>query len=232
MKLAILSSRQLPLAFLILAAALAFSFFYTRHIQTTAAERAIRSGSVARLAAALDRRPALLDQRNRKTGLAPLHLAVMANRSEMVDLLLARGADVNAGDRRGQTPLHKAAAFNRLAFAEALMDRGADPLAFGIKYGLIRVAPIHLAAEAGFSEMCRLFLDRGVDVNLRTRGRNEVTALHMAAAKGQAAVVELLLKSGADVNARDTEGHTPLHWARVAEQDEVAAMLRIYDGIE
>jgi ankyrin repeat protein len=113
-----------------------------------------------------------------------------------------------------------------------LLDKGAEPRAFGLKYGLIRVAPIHLAAEAGFGAMVQLFLDRGVDINLRTQGTNQVTCLHMAAARGQAEVVELLLKAGAEVNARDAYNQTPLAWARRAGQEEIISMLKIYDGVE
>ncbi len=232
MKLVIISARHIPFVVLLLAAGVAFAALYMRYVQSSAAERAIQSQSLSELTSTLAKHPELLNKPNKSSGFSPLHLAVMANQSNMVALLLAKGADVNARDRYNMTPLHKAVAFNRLEFAGMLMDKGADPLAFGRKYGLIRVAPIHLAAEAGFTEMVRLFLDRGVDLNLRTQGTNQVTCLHMAAAKGQPEVVELLLKAGADVNARDSNGATPLYWARIAEQTEICEMLKIYDGIE
>jgi len=232
MKLLITSPWQISITVLILTAGIAFTVIYIHYIQCSAAERAIQAKSPAGLTIVLDKHPELLNRPNKKNGFTPLHLAVMANQTNMVELLLARGAALDAADRYGLTPLHKAAAFNRLEFARMLMDNGADPQAFGLKYGLIRVAPIHLAAEAGFTGMVRLFLDQGVDINLRTQGKNQVTGLHMAAAKGQAEVVELLLKAGADVNARDAAGKTPLHWARIADQEEVAGMLKIYDGIE
>lgn len=232
MKLVVITPNQLPLVIAIGAVCLAFVILFNRFAQTTDAEKAIREGSLPKLIATINRHPDQLNKPNRKNGLTPLHWAVMGDRTNMVQLLLAKGADVHATDRYGWTPLHKAAAFNRVTLARMLMDKGADPLAFGIKYGLIRFAPIHLAAEAGFADMVKLFLDRGVDINLRTEGQNKVACLHIAAGKGHAEVVELLLKAGADVNARDAKNETPLHWARIADQEEVIDMLKIYDGTE
>lgn len=41
--------------------------------------------------------------------------------------MLARGANVNARDRRGDTPLHLAAREGALAWVERLLAHGADP---------------------------------------------------------------------------------------------------------
>ncbi|NLB60041.1 MAG: ankyrin repeat domain-containing protein [Lentisphaerae bacterium] len=203
-----------------------------RLVLVSGAEKAVRQGSLTKLQAIIRQHPQQLNRPNRKNGLTPLHWAVMEDRTDMVRWLLAQGADANARDRYGMTPLHKAAAFNRYTSASMLLEQGADPLAYGIKYGVMQLAPIHLAAEAGYSQLVQLLLERGVDINLPTAGQNQVTALHMAAAKGRSEVLELLLKSGAEVNARDSRLATPLRWARVAEQDEAAAMLRIYGGAE
>jgi ankyrin repeat protein len=44
----------------------------------------------------------------------------------VVDLLLTRGADLDAGDNRGRTPLMIAAALGDAATAALLLQRGAD----------------------------------------------------------------------------------------------------------
>lgn len=227
-----ITSKQMPMVIILLVAAMAFVLMTNHCARTTDAEKAIKAHSLPRLMATLTKDPELLNMPDKKNGFTPLHWAVMSDQTNMVEFLLAKGATVNAADRYGLTPLHKAAAFNRVSIASLLMDKGANPLAYGIKYGVIRVAPIHLSAEAGSPELVKLFLDLGVDANLRTEGKNTVTPLHMASAKGKAEVVELLLKSGADVNARDVKNETPLHWALVADQEEVADMLRIYGGTE
>jgi len=40
------------------------------------------------------------------------------------------------------------------------------------------------------------------------------------------------LENGADVNARDSNNATPLHWAVISDQDEIAELLRFYGGKE
>jgi ankyrin repeat protein len=60
-------------------------------------------------------------------GGAPLHAAIYQRRSDVVDVLLARGANVNASDRAGWTPLHMAVANGQLGLAQRLLGAGADP---------------------------------------------------------------------------------------------------------
>lgn len=65
------------------------------------------------------------------TGLAPLHLAASVSTLEIVDLLLATGADPNVFSTDGRTPLAFAAARGDMAVVERLLTAGADPDAQG-----------------------------------------------------------------------------------------------------
>jgi uncharacterized glyoxalase superfamily protein PhnB len=58
---------------------------------------------------------------------APLHLAVLKNRTDMVRLLLELGADVRAKDSRGYTPLNLVSPASHTAIAGLLIAGGADP---------------------------------------------------------------------------------------------------------
>jgi ankyrin repeat protein len=68
------------------------------------------------------------------------------------------------------------------------------------------------AARKGDVAMVKAFLDKGTDVNAKTR--YGATALAYACDKGHIEVVRLLIERGADVNVRDTfYGEVPLGWA-------------------
>ena len=55
-----------------------------------------------------------------------MHYATGRNYKEIVELLIAKGADVNVKDKFGGTPLHDAAHRGRKEIAELLIDNGAD----------------------------------------------------------------------------------------------------------
>ena len=65
-----------------------------------------------------------------KDGWTPLHMAAEGGHREIVDLLIAKGADINAtagaGDGVGWTPLHEAAEGGHKKVVELLILKGAD----------------------------------------------------------------------------------------------------------
>lgn len=64
-----------------------------------------------------------------KLRVAPLHSAVAADLVELVDLLLAHGADPNPREGGGSTPLHSAAGHGNREIIARLLAAGADPSA-------------------------------------------------------------------------------------------------------
>ena len=62
--------------------------------------------------------------------------------------------------------------------------------------------------RAGGAHLTKLLLDKGADVNARTK--TGVTPVMSAAAAKQPDSLRLMLEKDADVNARDDEGKTPL----------------------
>src|ERR1035438_8948319 len=126
--------------------------------------------------------------------------AALKGQTDIADLLIAKGANVDARDKSGATPLHQAALKGNLAFATLLLQHGADVNARD-RDG---ATPLHNAALSGGSEMAALLLDKGATVNAREAGDAEsgATPLYLAAAWGRTSIVELLVARGADVNAR------------------------------
>ncbi len=83
----------------------------------------------------------------------PLHAALAGKLDpEVVELLLSRGADVNATAEAGVTPLHLAAARGSLTFTQRLLDLKADPNARMTDGKL----PANFAVERGHPEVATL----------------------------------------------------------------------------
>jgi len=120
---------------------------------------------------------------------------------EVVESLLANGADVNAKDPNGWTPLHHAAQHGRSEAVAMLIARGAD-VNVREEDGC---TPLCFAACKGDVELTKLLIENGADVN--ARANNEAVPLHYAA---NTDVVEALLKGGADIDAQDHRGWTAL----------------------
>jgi ankyrin repeat protein len=160
---------------------------------------------------------------------------------ELLELLLARGADPSAAGPDGRAPFGLATAAGRTDVADLLRRHGADDRATEVDRflsacrradrvetqrlvdadpGLVERlndegrAAILRAAEAGDTDAVTLMLDLGFP--LETRGDDGGTALHAAAYTGGADTVRLLLDRGAAIEARDTTWNsTPLVWASV-----------------
>jgi len=99
-----------------------------------------------------------------KLGRTSVLSAVQSRNAEAVDVLLARGADVNARDAQQGTALQRAAgSFGNQAMVEALIKAGADVNAAD-KNGQ---TPLMWAARWGDSGRVQALVDGGANVNLR-----------------------------------------------------------------
>jgi len=83
------------------------------------------AGDIVKISDMLKDNPKLVYCRN-KMGNTPLHLAMNMGYIDIVKLLLAKGADVNARDSYSSTPLHYAAKSGRKDIAELLLAKGAE----------------------------------------------------------------------------------------------------------
>ena len=89
------------------------------------------------------------------------------------------------------------------------------------KYGN---TPLHDTARYGHLDVATLLLDRGANVESKTK-YSRYTALHNAAWYGQVDVAALLLDRGANVESKDKYGYTALHNAAWNGHLEVATLL-------
>ena len=134
---------------------------------------------------------------------------------EIAELLIAKGADVNAKDDDDKTPLEAAEDYPETA--DIIRKHGGKT---GVELS------IHKAAEAGNIEAVKQHLAAGADVNAKDELGG--TPLHHTVVAGHKKIVELLIAEGADVNAKNKRGKTPLDWAE--DYPETADIIRKHGG--
>jgi ankyrin repeat protein len=155
---------------------------------------AARTGKLDAVSLLLDR-GAKLNAKDTVHEQTALMWAVLENHTDMVKLLLARGAEINAHTKvtipKGEyVPARPAA-----ASGAGIIRQRALPTADG------GMTPLLFAIRDGNTEMVRLLLDHGADIE-QSSG-NHSTPLLIALLNGQVGLAEELLAKGANPNATD-----------------------------
>jgi ankyrin repeat protein len=148
-----------------------------------------------------------------------LHLACAEGRTEMVQFLVSRGADVNTQDRFGRTPLEECVINKHDGIADVLRAHGVVPLQSSKQTEQL----LRFAKESDLGGIKRL-VENGASVN--SADYDMRTCIHVASAEGGYEAVEYLVLHGANVNAEDRWGNTPLVDAMSNGRQEVSDLLR------
>ena len=152
---------------------------------------------------------------------SPLIRAAERGRTEVVKLLLEKGADVNVKQiGTGATALIMASQGGHTEVVKLLLEKGADVNAKDNN----GITALLIASSKGRTEVVKLLLGKGADVNVKTTN-DGTTAMWQASQNGHTEVVKLLLEKGADVNAKDNNGITALLIVSSKGQTEVVKLL-------
>ncbi|KAJ4856910.1 ankyrin repeats (3 copies) domain-containing protein [Trichoderma breve] len=154
-------------------------------------------------------------------GWTPLHYACCCAgkaSTQVVQLLLEKGASVDVQGREGTAPIHCAARAGNLEMVEMLLEFGANiDIADGYGNTALHEAALNRSADI-FETLCK----RGCQKRRNKHGR---AAFHIAAMKGLSSAVSQL---GDYANSKDSQKKSPLYLAvEYGHKDFVQQLLRL-----
>tara|TARA_Y100000816_G_scaffold280086_1_gene253074 strand:+ start:761 stop:2302 length:1542 start_codon:yes stop_codon:yes gene_type:complete len=153
----------------------------------------------------------------------PLSMASSYGHLEVVQILLAAGADVNKknNDILGwSNPLYGAADEGYVDTVQCLLDAGADVNSIG---GKDRNTALLIAVKEKYLNVVQALLTAGANVNLTNKYGE--SPLLCASDNGHVEMVQALLGAQSDVNKADNAGQTPLIMASRKGHLEVVRIL-------
>ena len=194
---------------LILAIATAFAFAGC----TPDLHKAAREGDADRVRKLLDA-GADVNVRNTNKGhlqYTPLHWAAYYGHLEITEILISRGADLDAEDPDYATPLYLAAEQGHPKVVEFLISKGAEVNVKSSRWGY---TPLHRAAWGPVTMRKHLGAGEAGTVSEADLNKNYLE------------IVGMLLEKGAKVDVLDNDGKTPLDQAIDNGTEEIVALLR------
>uniref|UniRef100_A0A3P9M9I3 non-specific serine/threonine protein kinase n=1 Tax=Oryzias latipes TaxID=8090 RepID=A0A3P9M9I3_ORYLA len=175
-----------------------------------------------------------------KHGTPPLLIAAGCGNIQIIEVLMRKGAEIQANDKSGANAVYYAARHGHVETLRFLHEKkcplnvqdksGETALHVAARYGNVDVVsylctiqadpnladreqeiPLHCAAWHGYSAVARALCQAGCDVN--ATNREGESPLLTASARGFVDIVECLVEHRADLQATDKHGRTPLHLA-------------------
>jgi len=193
----------------------------------------------------LEKDPALANARLCKGGSTPLMWTMYAagkgnmdrftpfwmGRLAVAEMLIKKGADVNATTREGEILLFDAIGERgKYRFAELLLTNGAN---VNVKTTCpAGWTPLFTAVWFKDAQKVRLLLDHGADVNIIGENYERPTPLHLAIDSQNTNIVGMLVAKGADLSLKNRAGQTPLDAVRAVGLGRILAEMYAAQGIK
>uniref|UniRef100_A0A8C6TUZ4 Ankyrin repeat domain 27 (VPS9 domain) n=1 Tax=Neogobius melanostomus TaxID=47308 RepID=A0A8C6TUZ4_9GOBI len=143
-------------------------------------------------------------------GYTPLHVAAICGQAQLIDLLVKKGAPVNATDYHALTPLHLACQKGYQGVSLLLLHYKANPNAQDNNGN----TPLHLACMYGHEDCVKalVYFDCH-SCRLDVQNDKGDTALHMASRWGYEGIIQVLLENGASTIVLNRNKDSPLQCA-------------------
>jgi ankyrin repeat protein len=190
---------------------------------------AIQNGETKTIKAVMEK--ADINQRD-ALGNSPIHLSLMKNKEDIMDLLLDKGADVNVpgtGTRTKDQPvLYIAVGRGRDDLVQKFLDKGANPNLADAD-GSTPLSEACVRSDVN-TNIVKLLLDKGANPNLaETNGATPlmyISSNQNTDAQTRTEVAKMLLAKNADKKLKDKKGKTALDYAKQIKAAELQDLLK------
>lgn len=178
-------------------------------------------GDLAKVESLLAQNPEAINAtvRNHPSFGTTLHWAAYSGHKDVVELLIRKGANVNAVRYDIETPLYTAAIRGHKAIVKLLIANRAQVTGLLVhpswrteQHSILYYTLFW--GQKNREEIVKLLIANGADINASVLGEDwQEPYLHAAIACHRQDVAKLLINSGADLSARNNWERTPLHLA-------------------
>lgn len=141
----------------------------------------------------------------------------------LLNNLLDYGINLNLENKYGITPAHLACTNGCFEVLKILFENDIDPF-----LNLNGLSLLHYAATNNSTDNIALLLEKGIDVNVKTKDSDFWTPVFYSIQEEKLIALEFMLKNGADVNHVDGNGFTVLHHAAGIKNINIAKILLKY----
>ncbi len=154
------------------------------------------------------------------SGLIPLHYAINFNNTQMIQLLLKFGSNVNDKNNQGFNSLHQAIFIRSYPLIKIILEYDIDINARTYN----GETALHMAINFELDDIIQLLLDKDIDVNILDYD-HEYSSLHYAINLNNKFAIKLLINHNVNINSQDVLGNTPLHYGIIENNYDCIAII-------
>ena len=181
----------------------------------------VESRNIKNLRTFLNKKPDAIHKTKKGDGL--LHLAAQMEYSDVIEVLIQNGANVNKQNSIGRTALHISCAQGHYDGVLVLRDHGADPSIACI----LGDNALHEASKNGNIRIIKFLFNADFDIN--TQNKQGWSALHKAVFAKKEDAVEVLIQEGIDPFLKTNKDKTAYQLAMELTLFDMAVEIEKYE---